>query len=70
MCIYVRHKTPETPPDSAHNLLLLKTGACDDTRIKEMDREIKTIVTEAAEFAEQSPEPDLDELFTDVLLEA
>jgi len=38
--------------------------------LKEIDREIKAIVSDAAEFAQQSPEPDPSELYTDVLVEA
>ena len=39
-----------------------------EEELKKLDKEIRAIVTEAADFAEQSPEPDLDELFTDVLV--
>ena len=38
--------------------------------LKEIDREIKAIVSDAAEFAQTSPEPDPAELYTDILLEA
>jgi pyruvate dehydrogenase E1 component alpha subunit len=38
--------------------------------LKEMDKGIKTIVSEAADFAESSPEPDAAELYTDVLVES
>jgi pyruvate dehydrogenase E1 component alpha subunit len=37
--------------------------------LKATDAEIKRIVVEAADFAEQSPEPDASELFTDILVE-
>ena len=37
---------------------------------KVIDREVKDIVTDAAEFATTSPEPDPSELWTDVLVEA
>ncbi|HEX2763659.1 MAG TPA: pyruvate dehydrogenase (acetyl-transferring) E1 component subunit alpha [Allosphingosinicella sp.] len=36
--------------------------------LKKTDNEIKKIVTEAADFAEQSPEPDASELYTDILV--
>jgi len=49
---------------------LLEAGLVDEAALKEMDREVKLIVTEAAEFAQASPEPDLAELWTDVLIEA
>ena len=41
-----------------------------EEEIKRIDTEIKRIVTEAADFAEQSPEPDPAELYTDVLVES
>jgi pyruvate dehydrogenase E1 component alpha subunit len=47
-----------------------KNGMGDDAAFKEIDREIKAIVNEAAEFAQSSPEPDPSELWTDVLIEA
>jgi pyruvate dehydrogenase E1 component alpha subunit len=37
--------------------------------LKAIDTEIKRIVVEAADFAEQSPEPDASELYTDILVE-
>lgn len=38
--------------------------------IKVIDKEVKEIVNEAAEFAKESPEPAPEELWTDVLVEA
>jgi pyruvate dehydrogenase E1 component alpha subunit len=35
-----------------------------------MDRKVKAVVTESAEFAQQSPEPDESELWTDILVES
>ena len=37
--------------------------------IKKIDVEIKDIVNDAAEFAKASPEPSVNELFTDIYLE-
>jgi pyruvate dehydrogenase E1 component alpha subunit len=37
--------------------------------IKVIDNEVKAIVNEAAQFAQDSPEPEVDELWTDVLVE-
>jgi pyruvate dehydrogenase E1 component alpha subunit len=39
-----------------------------EEEIKRIDAEIKKIVVEAADFAEQSPEPQAAELYTDVLV--
>ncbi len=37
---------------------------------KKLEAEIRTEVNEAADFAQNSPEPDVSELWTDVLIEA
>jgi pyruvate dehydrogenase E1 component alpha subunit len=47
----------------------LATAGVKEDEIKKIDTEIKRIVAEAADFAEQSPEPDARELYTDVLVE-
>ena len=39
-----------------------------ETAFKDIDRDVKAVVAEAAEFAQNSPEPDPSELFTDVLV--
>ena len=49
---------------------LIDGGLTNEDALKEIDKEIKDIVTAAAEFAQESPEPDPAELWTDVLLEA
>ena len=46
---------------------LEKLGVGED-RLKEIEKEIKAVVAEAADFAEQSPEPPLEDLHTDVLV--
>jgi pyruvate dehydrogenase E1 component alpha subunit len=48
---------------------LLNRGVAEE-RIKEIDKRIRAAVTEAADFAENSPEPELSELATDVLVES
>ena len=48
----------------------LSDAGVEDDRLKAIDREIKDIITDAADFAQSSPEPDPSELFTDVLVEA
>ncbi|MDF1719873.1 MAG: pyruvate dehydrogenase (acetyl-transferring) E1 component subunit alpha [Minwuia sp.] len=49
--------------------LLDKLGATED-ELKAIDKDVKAIVSEAAEFAQNSPEPDESELLTDILIEA
>ncbi|MEM8799902.1 MAG: pyruvate dehydrogenase (acetyl-transferring) E1 component subunit alpha [Pseudomonadota bacterium] len=46
---------------------LLKDGVNEDD-LKSLDKEIRAIVAEAADFAQQSPEPEPQELFTDVFV--
>ncbi|MEQ8411900.1 MAG: pyruvate dehydrogenase (acetyl-transferring) E1 component subunit alpha [Erythrobacter sp.] len=41
----------------------------DEAELKAIDKEIRGIVADAADFAENSPEPDPGELYTDVLVE-
>jgi pyruvate dehydrogenase E1 component alpha subunit len=45
-------------------------GWASDDQLKEIDREIRRIVNEAAEFAQADPEPDASELWTDIYAEA
>jgi len=49
---------------------MLEAGLTDEAKLKEIDREIKEIVTDAADFAQSSPEPDPAELWTEVLVAA
>ncbi|PKU25710.1 pyruvate dehydrogenase (acetyl-transferring) E1 component subunit alpha [Telmatospirillum siberiense] len=49
---------------------LLDGGAVTEDQLKEIDRDVKAVVSEAAEFAQNSPEPDPSELYTDILIEA
>ncbi|MCK5622119.1 MAG: pyruvate dehydrogenase (acetyl-transferring) E1 component subunit alpha, partial [Alphaproteobacteria bacterium] len=50
--------------------LILAEGHADEDALKKIDREVKDIVADAAEFAQESPEPDPSELWTDVLVDA
>ena len=47
--------------------LILSAGHADDAALKDIDKEVKAIVAEAAQFAQDSPEPAPEELYTDVL---
>lgn len=47
--------------------MILKAGAMDEAGLKEIDKEIKARVSDAATFAQECPEPELSELYTDVL---
>ncbi|MET0547324.1 MAG: pyruvate dehydrogenase (acetyl-transferring) E1 component subunit alpha [Caulobacterales bacterium] len=50
--------------------LLLDGAIADEAGLKQIDQEIKAIVSEAAEFSQTSPEPSLDSLLEDVYLPA
>jgi len=60
----------ERDPIDQLRLRMLEGGVTDDAALKEIDRDVKAIVNEAAEFAQQSPEPDPSQLWTDVLADA
>jgi pyruvate dehydrogenase E1 component alpha subunit len=55
--------------EQVRDLLLTGKHVTDDD-LKAIDKEIKAIVNESAEFAKESPEPGLDELYTDIYMEA
>ena len=46
--------------------LLLQGGHANDDDLKAINKDIKAMVNDAAEFAKDSPEPDLAELWTDI----
>jgi pyruvate dehydrogenase E1 component alpha subunit len=49
---------------------MLEAGMVQEDDLKKIDGEIRTIVNAAAEFAQNDPEPDPKELWTDVLIPA
>jgi pyruvate dehydrogenase E1 component alpha subunit len=59
----------KSDPIEAVKRELEKAGAKEED-LKAIDNEIKKIVVEAADFAEQAPEPAAAELYTDVLVES
>jgi pyruvate dehydrogenase E1 component alpha subunit len=48
---------------------LIEMGRSED-ELKDIDKRIRTQVSESADFAESSPEPEASELYTDVLVES
>ena len=57
------------PIDHVRDMLLTGKHASEDD-LKAIDKEIKAIVNESAEFSKQSPEPALEELWTDIYADA
>jgi len=45
---------------------LLKAKVIDEAGLKEIDAEIRAMVTDAANYAQESPEPNPSELWTDI----
>jgi pyruvate dehydrogenase E1 component alpha subunit len=45
---------------------LIERGLVNEQDLKQMDAEVKRVVVESAEFATESPEPALSELYTDI----
>ncbi len=50
--------------------LLMTGGHASEDDLKSIDKEIKAVVNKAAEFSKESPEPPLEELFTDIYADA
>ncbi len=55
-------------PIDAAKAELLQRGVAEE-RLKEIEKQIRSKVNESADFAENSPEPEMSELYTDVLVE-
>ena len=49
---------------------LLEGGSISEEELKKIETEIRAIVTEAADFATNDPEPEASELWTDITIEA
>ena len=62
-------KEERDPIDKVKRFMLEEKGMDEDKDIKPIDKEIKAIIKETEEFAKESPEPDVSELWTDVLVE-
>jgi pyruvate dehydrogenase E1 component alpha subunit len=60
----------ERDPIERLRVKMLEEKVADDDALKQVDREIKDIISDAAEFAQNSPEPDPSELYTDILVDA
>ena len=63
-----RVRTEHDPIEQARHRLI--EGGSDEAALKEIEAEVRKRVAEAAQFAQDSPEPDPAELWTDVLVDA
>nr|WP_321444497.1 pyruvate dehydrogenase (acetyl-transferring) E1 component subunit alpha [uncultured Cohaesibacter sp.] len=48
---------------------LIEAGLASEDELKSIDKDIRAVVSEAAEFAQNDPEPDVSELWTDIYVE-
>ncbi|MCC0027926.1 MAG: pyruvate dehydrogenase (acetyl-transferring) E1 component subunit alpha [Zhengella sp.] len=60
-------RTEQDPIEQVKARLLEKEWARED-ELKKIDKEVRDIVADSAEFAQNDPEPDTSELYTDILL--
>jgi len=63
----VQEVREERDPIEHYGQKLVERGISTEDELKALDKEIRSIVNNAAEFATESPEPAPDELYTDVL---
>jgi pyruvate dehydrogenase E1 component alpha subunit len=63
-----RMRAEHDPIDQARQRLL--AGGTTEAALKEIDGSVRDLVAEAAQFAQDCPEPDPGELWTDVWAEA
>jgi pyruvate dehydrogenase E1 component alpha subunit len=64
-----RYREEQDPIDRLRRKML-DEGLGDEDGFKKIDKEVRALINEAAQFAQDSPEPDADELWTDVLIES
>ncbi len=57
----------EQDPIAMVRARLLESGVVSEDDLKVIDKEIRGIINEAASFAQETPEPDPSELYTDIL---
>ena len=50
------------------NLRLLRDNERNNLQLKAIDKSVRDIVADSAEFAQTDPEPDPSELYTDIIL--
>ena len=62
----VQKMRDERDPIESVRTLLLEGNHASEEDLKAIDKEIKKIVNESADFAKESPEPALEELWTDI----
>ena len=62
-----KYRTEQDPIERLREKLL-QDGIADEAGLKGIDKEVKAIVAKSADFAQASPEPSPDELYTDITI--
>ncbi len=62
----VQKMREENDPIEQVKARIIAAGFATEDELKKIDGEIRAVVTEAAEFAQSDPEPDVSELYTDI----
>ena len=65
----VEHMKENRDPIDLIRKAILESGKYGEDDFKKIEKDVKAVVNESAEFAQQSPEPDPSELWTDILVE-
>jgi len=58
----------EQDPIEQVRLRILDGGWATEDELKAIDKDIRDVVSDSADFAQNDPEPDVSELYTDILL--
>ncbi|MGB7432460.1 MAG: thiamine pyrophosphate-dependent enzyme, partial [Ahrensia sp.] len=66
----VQKMRAESDPIEQVKQRILDSNVATEDDLKAIDKDIKAIVADAAEFAQTNPEPDASELWTDILVDA
>jgi len=64
----VQKMRSEQDPIEQIKARMIEEGHADEAELKAIDKEVRDIVSAAAEFSQVDPEPDPSELYTDILL--
>ena len=61
------HRGLASHPIETFGARLTRIGVLREDDLKATDRDVRQVINRAAEFATESPEPALEELYTDIL---
>jgi pyruvate dehydrogenase E1 component alpha subunit len=64
----VQKMRSESDPIEQVRLRLIEKGWASEDDLKSLDKDVRDIVADSADFAQADPEPDASELYTDILL--